>query len=131
MSIFIKLSSIKNISSIGFLKNTKINQYNYLNIIKLYNTSHNNNNNNNNNINNKKIKKQKMNLKVGEVLSNSLLNMESHKSSHPDVVKPNNNRVIVISGATSVGKSAVARQFCKRVDAEIILGIYLSIYLSI
>lgn len=109
MSIFINLIKNKKniyISSIVY-NNIEKSQHKYINHIRLYNT--------NNNSNKKKIEKKKnMNSYVGAVLSTSLLNMESHKSFNNNMDKINNNRVIVISGATSVGKSAVARQFCKR-----------------
>lgn len=40
----------------------------------------------------------------------------------------NTNQVIIISGATSVGKSAVARELCKHIDAEIVLADSVQIY---
>jgi tRNA dimethylallyltransferase len=40
----------------------------------------------------------------------------------------NNKQVIIISGATSVGKSAVARELCKTINAEIILADSVQIY---
>ena len=38
------------------------------------------------------------------------------------------NQVIIISGATSVGKSAVARELCKNINAEIVLADSVQIY---
>jgi len=40
----------------------------------------------------------------------------------------NMNQVIIISGATSVGKSTVARELCKNINAEIVLADSVQIY---
>ncbi len=60
---------------------------------------------------------------------NSLRNVNNRRifNQHQMLVN-DQNLVIVLSGATSVGKSAVARELCKLYDAEIVIADSVQVY---
>lgn len=54
--------------------------------------------------------------------------IESSYSKTASPIKMSKNSVIVMSGATSVGKSAVAMELCKRLEAEIVIADSVQVY---